>query len=198
LTAYNPAVNGLAEVFNKTIIKLLKKFNSSSNQDWNEKPNEFLWAYWTTIWTLAGNTLFSLVWVWSSHIPRDTNTITLCYSGNPDDRWRQRSATSPRARGARWETIVSSTAHWTISSSNPKGLQQKSQRDRVLERRLGLSCQATMVMTHKTKNKFQPKWEGPFVVETSYSNGAYHLTNPNGNVLMMSINGKFLKKYFPW
>jgi len=29
-TAYNPAANGLAEAFNKTIIKLLKKFISSS------------------------------------------------------------------------------------------------------------------------------------------------------------------------
>jgi transposase InsO family protein len=32
-TAYNPATNGLAEAFNKTIIKLLKKFVSSSKRD---------------------------------------------------------------------------------------------------------------------------------------------------------------------
>ena len=37
-TAYNPAANGLAEAFNKTIIKLLKKFVSSSKRDWNENP----------------------------------------------------------------------------------------------------------------------------------------------------------------
>jgi len=34
--AYNTAANGLAEVFNKTIIKLLKKFISSNKRDWNE------------------------------------------------------------------------------------------------------------------------------------------------------------------
>jgi len=44
-TAYNPAANGLAEAFNKTIIKLLKKFNFSSKRDWNEKLNECIWAY---------------------------------------------------------------------------------------------------------------------------------------------------------
>jgi len=44
-TVYNPATNGLAEVFNKTIIKLLKKFVSSNKQDWNEKFRECLWAY---------------------------------------------------------------------------------------------------------------------------------------------------------
>jgi len=46
-TAYNPVANGLVEVFNKTIIKLLKKFISSSKRDWNEKLGECLWAYRT-------------------------------------------------------------------------------------------------------------------------------------------------------
>ena len=50
-----------------------------------------------------------------------------------------------------------------------------------------------MVMTHKTKDKFQPKWEGPYVVEMVYSNGAYRLINPNGDTLMMPSNKKFLK-----
>jgi len=54
-----------------------------------------------------------------------------------------------------------------------------------------------MVMTHKTTGKFKPKWEGPFVVDTVYSNGAYRLANPNSDTLMMPINGKFLKKYCP-
>ena len=48
-TAYNPAANGLAEAFNKTIIKLLKKFVSSNKRDWDEKLGECLWAYRTTV-----------------------------------------------------------------------------------------------------------------------------------------------------
>jgi len=52
-------------------------------------------------------------------------------------------------------------------------------------------------MTHKIKGKFQAKWEGSFIVETVYSNVAYCLTNPNGDMLIMSINDKFLKKYYP-
>jgi len=55
-----------------------------------------------------------------------------------------------------------------------------------------------MVITHKTKSKFQLKWERNFVVKTVYSNGTYRLTNPNDGTLMMSINDKFLKKYYPW
>jgi len=62
---------------------------------------------------------------------------------------------------------------------------------------LVLTVRRPIVMTHKTKGKFQPKWEGPFVVESVYSNGAYHLIAPDGHMLMMPINGRFLKKYYP-
>ena len=62
---------------------------------------------------------------------------------------------------------------------------------------LVLAVRRPMVMTHKTKGKFQAKWEGPFVVESVYSNGAYRLANANGVIIMMPINGKFLKRYYP-
>ena len=53
-----------------------------------------------------------------------------------------------------------------------------------------------MITTHKTKGKFQPKWEGPFVIETVYSNGAYRLMTPDGDTLMMPIKGRFFKRYY--
>jgi len=53
-----------------------------------------------------------------------------------------------------------------------------------------------MVMTHKTKGEFQSKWEGPFLIESVYSNGAYSLITLDGDTLMMPINGRFLKKYY--
>ena len=62
---------------------------------------------------------------------------------------------------------------------------------------LVLAIRRPMVMTHKIKCKFQLKWEGSFVIEIIYSNGAYHLAHPDGDILMKPINGKFLKKYYP-
>jgi len=50
-------------------------------------------------------------------------------------------------------------------------------------------------MTHKTKGKFQRKWEGPYVVEMVCLNGVYRLINLDGDSLIMLING-FLKKYY--
>ena len=49
----------------------------------------------------------------------------------------------------------------------------------------------------QVKGKFQSKWEGPFVVESVYSNGAFRLITLDGDTLMMPINGRFLKKYYP-
>jgi len=60
-----------------------------------------------------------------------------------------------------------------------------------------LAVRRPMVMTHKTKGKFQPKWEGLYVVESVYLNRAYRFITPNGDMLMMPINEKFLKKYYP-
>ncbi|XP_020263088.1 uncharacterized protein LOC109839069 [Asparagus officinalis] len=62
---------------------------------------------------------------------------------------------------------------------------------------LVLTVLCPMVLNSKKKGKFEPKWKGLFVVETIYSNGAYHLITQNDDKLMMPINGKFLKKYYP-
>jgi len=40
--AYNPAANGLAEAFSETIRKLLNKFVSKSQRDWDDKLGECL------------------------------------------------------------------------------------------------------------------------------------------------------------
>ena len=47
-------------------------------------------------------------------------------------------------------------------------------------------------MTHKTGSKFDPKWEGSYVIRDVYSNGAYKIVDGQG-VRVGPINGKFLK-----
>ncbi|KAJ8622006.1 hypothetical protein MRB53_030535 [Persea americana] len=53
-----------------------------------------------------------------------------------------------------------------------------------------------MVFAHKSKGKFEPKWEGPFVIDKVFSNVAYALLNMEGHRCMLPINGKFLKRYY--
>jgi len=35
-------------------------------------------------------------------------------------------------------------------------------------------------------------------MESVYSNGAYRFITQDGDTLMMPINDRFLKKYYPW
>ncbi|XXG42080.1 hypothetical protein AAC387_Pa01g2428 [Persea americana] len=44
-TPYNRAANEIAEAFNMTLCKTLKKMVSSHKRDWDDKLHEALWAY---------------------------------------------------------------------------------------------------------------------------------------------------------
>ena len=48
-TAYNPAANGLAKAFNKTICSIRKKIVSNNKKSWGTKLHEVFWAYQTTV-----------------------------------------------------------------------------------------------------------------------------------------------------
>ncbi|KAM0875517.1 hypothetical protein ACQ4PT_036740 [Festuca glaucescens] len=61
---------------------------------------------------------------------------------------------------------------------------------------LVLVLRRPIVVTHKTRGKFEPKWEGPYAIEQVYDGGAYQLVDPQGARPMPPINGRFLKKYF--
>ena len=45
--------------------------------------------------------------------------------------------------------------------------------------------------------KWSPNWEGPFKVLKVLRNGAYHLQDLDGDIHVRSINGRYLKKYYP-
>ena len=66
---YYLVANSLIEAFNKTIGKLLKKFVSKSQRDWDDKFSERLWAYRTTVRTLTKAMPFFLVYGCEAVLP---------------------------------------------------------------------------------------------------------------------------------
>jgi hypothetical protein len=58
--------------------------------------------------------------------------------------------------------------------------------DKLVKRRvfrkgeLVLVLRRPIVVTHKTRGKFEPKWEGPYAIEQAYDGGAYQLVDPQG------------------
>jgi hypothetical protein len=61
---------------------------------------------------------------------------------------------------------------------------------------LVLILRCPIVITHKTRGKFEPKWEWPFIIEQVYDGGAYQLVDHQGLRSMPPVNGRYLKKYF--
>jgi len=77
LTVHYPAANGLAEAFNKTIGKLLKKFVSKIQCDWDEKLGECLQAYRTMVRTPMKPTPFFLVYRCEAVLPLEIQISSL-------------------------------------------------------------------------------------------------------------------------
>jgi hypothetical protein len=74
---------------------------------------------------------------------------------------------------------------------------EKLVKQRVFQKgELVLVLRRPIIVTHRTKGKFKPKWEGPFIVEQVYDGGAYQLMDHQGLRPMPPVNGRYLKKYF--
>jgi len=196
-TTYYPPANGLAEAFNKTIGKLLRKFVSKSRCDWDEKLGECLWAYRTTIRTPTKATSFSLVYgaeaVFPLEIQIPSPRVALATEMTNEEqhilRLQELEALDNKRLQAQQQIELYQAR---ISKSFNKKV-----RERIFKKcDLVLAVRRPMVMTYKTRGKFNPKWEGPYVIESVY-HGHDRLINQEGNRLMMPINGKFLKKYYP-
>ena len=60
---------------------------------------------------------------------------------------------------------------------------------------LVLVLKRTKIMNKKSKGKFEPNWEGPYIIEEAYEGGSYQLITADGERPMLPINGRYLKKY---
>ena len=78
-----------------------------------------------------------------------------------------------------------------------RDLLRKKVRERTFKKGdLVLVVRRSMILTHKSKGKFEPKWEGPFIIDKVYSNSAYVVLVIKGDWCVMPINGKPLKRYY--
>ncbi|XP_074300743.1 uncharacterized protein LOC141632054 [Silene latifolia] len=60
---------------------------------------------------------------------------------------------------------------------------------------LVLAVRRPIITSHKPVGKFTSKWDGPYVVQEVYTNGAYKIVDEDG-IRIGPINGKFLKRYY--
>ncbi|XP_028074143.1 uncharacterized protein LOC114276559 [Camellia sinensis] len=74
---YHAPANGLAEAFNKTLCKILKKMVDKNKKAWHEKLQEALWAYRTSHRTPTQATPYSLVFGGEAVLPLEVQIPSL-------------------------------------------------------------------------------------------------------------------------
>jgi len=196
-TGYYPQANGAIEAFNKTLGKMLKKTVHRYQTDWHDRLLEALWAYRVTVRTPTQATPYSLVYGCEAVLPLEVQLPSLrvaLHEGlTQDEQIRLRF----QELDALEEERLHALQDLELYRQNMVRAYNKLVKRRVFKKgELVLVLRRPIVVTHKTKGKFEPKWEGPYIIEQAYDGGSYQLIDHHGNRPMPPINGRFLKKYF--
>ncbi|KAG9458886.1 hypothetical protein H6P81_003394 [Aristolochia fimbriata] len=196
-TTYNPAANGLAEAFNKTLCKILKKTVAGNKKDWHERLGEALWAYRITFRTPTESTPYSLVYGVEAVLPLEIQIpslrVALREGLTEEENIRLRLQELESLDEKRLEAqqrLECYQARLTRTFNKKVKLRSFQKGDLVL------AVRRPIMVTSKDGGKFAPKWEGPLSwskkstltvrLQIGYSEGRR----------LPAINGKFLKKFY--
>ncbi|KAL0453527.1 UNVERIFIED_CONTAM: hypothetical protein Slati_1330800 [Sesamum latifolium] len=193
---YYVAANGLAEAFNKTLCNLIKKVVAKSKRDWHERIGEALWANRTTVRTPTQSTPYALVYGVEVVLPLEQQIPStriaiqegLTEEENTRIRLEELEALDEKRLEAqqRLEYYQARLSKAFNKKVHPRSFQVGD---------LVLTVRRPIITTHRTENKFLPKWDGPYVVKEVYTNGTYKLVAEDGLRIGL-INRKFLKWYY--
>ena len=195
-SAYNPAANGLAEAFNKTLCNLLKKIVNKSKRDWHERIEEALWAYRTTHRTPTQATPFSLVYGVEAILPLEKQIPSLRIALQEELTSDENAQLRLAELEALDEKRLEAQQHLECYQARLSRAFNKRVQPRIFQKGdMVLACRRPINLSQK-KKKFETKWEGPFIIHEVYTSGAYNLISEEG-LRTGPINGKFLKRYYP-
>ena len=189
-TSYYPQANGLIEAFNKTLGNMLKKRAGKNPRDWHERLSEALWAYRVTVRTPTQCTPYSLVYGTEAVLPLEMQIPSLRVALEEELTQEQREYLRYQELNALEEERLSALQNLDFYRLNMSRAYNKLVKRRAFNKGdLVLVLRRPIVVTHKTKGKFQPKWEGPYIVELVYDAGAHQLIDARGVRPMPPING---------
>ncbi|PKU82262.1 hypothetical protein MA16_Dca017484 [Dendrobium catenatum] len=196
-TSYYPQANGLAEAFNKTLVGILKKSLEDNKRQWHEKLGEALWAYRTTYRTPTQSTPFALVFGAEAVLPLEVQLPSLRVAVNNSITSEQNARLRLEELEGLEEKRLQAQQNLELYKSRMAQAHDKLVRPRTFRVGELVLVLRRPILTHRRfGGKFEPTWEGPFVVEKVYQGGSYQLVDCKGDRPMLPINGRFLKKYY--
>ncbi|KAM1727408.1 hypothetical protein ACFX12_018051 [Malus domestica] len=194
---YHAPANGLAEAFNKTLCNLLKKVIGRTKRDWHERISKALWAYRTTHRTPTQAMPYSLVYGVEAVLPLESQIPSLRMAIQECLTEKENAKLRLQELEALDERRLEAQQHLECYQARLSKAFNKKVRPRSFQTGdLVLALRRPIVITHKTKSKFTSKWDGPYVIQKVYTNGAYLIMAEDG-LKIGPINGRFLKRYYP-
>ncbi|XP_011629272.1 uncharacterized protein LOC105421897 [Amborella trichopoda] len=180
-TMYYPRAKGLAEAFNKTLCGVLRKLMSKLKKNWHDKLPEALWVYCTTTHNATNSTPYSLVYGGEAVLPLEIKIpslrVALHQGLTEDERVRLRY----QELDALDEKRLEAQQNLKLNQTRMKKAFNKSIKVRSFT--LGdlvLGVKRPIVIHRCDKEKFEPKWEGPFVIKKVTPSGVYILMHFDG------------------
>ncbi|XP_073355115.1 uncharacterized protein [Aegilops tauschii subsp. strangulata] len=149
-----------------------------NRRDWHDHLFESLWAYRVTVRTPTQATPFSLVYWSEAVLPLEVQlpslTVTIQDEFTHDE--------EVQLRFQELDTLEEGRPHaqqnLELYRQNMVRAYDKLVKQRILRKgELVLVLRRPIVVTHRTKGKFEKKWEGPYVIEKVYDGGAYQLVD---------------------
>ncbi|KAJ4748823.1 RNA-directed DNA polymerase [Rhynchospora pubera] len=195
-SVYNPRANGLAEAFNKTLIKILRKTIGDNQRNWHEKLHEALWAYRITHKTATQATPYSLVYGAEAVLPIEVELPSLRVAMAAQIPLTKQTQLRLQELDGMDEKRLAAQQNLELYQARMTRAYEKLSRPRTFKKgELVLVLRRPILGRHHGP-KFAPNWEGPYVIEQAYEGGAYLLADSNGKHPVSSINGRYLKKYY--
>ena len=187
-----PQSNGQAEASNKTLLTALKKRLDSAKGKWVEELPGVLWAYRTTARKPTGVSPFALTY--------GMEAVVLTEIGLPTIRTAAPESENARSVVRELDTSDELREAAAIRIASYQRRLANSYNKRVKPRVFQPSDLVLRKVFENTADpaagKFQPNWEGPYVVTRSRESGSYAIDKIDGNPVPRMWNAMHLKRYY--
>ncbi|KAJ1700958.1 hypothetical protein LUZ63_000737 [Rhynchospora breviuscula] len=194
-SVYNPRANGLAEAFNKVLIKILRKTIGDNQRNWHEKLPEALWAYRITHRTATQATPYSLVYGTEAVLPIEVELPSLRIAMASEIPLTKQIQLRLQELDGMDEKRLATQQNLELYQARMARAYEKLSRPRTFRKGELVLILRRLIIGRHHGPKFAPNWEGPFIIDQVYEGGAYLLSDQEGNHPISPINGRYLKKY---